>query len=87
MELFQCPCCDFFTLDERAGYDICPVCYWEDDGTDLADPDSTSGPNHISLRAGRENFRRLGACDPAMLPHVLSRSKQLKYRREERHLC
>jgi Cysteine-rich CPCC len=86
VELFQCPCCDFFTLDERAGYDICPVCFWEDDGTDLADPDGNSGPNHMSLRAGRENFRQLGACDLAMLPHVLPVSKRVTYRFEERHL-
>src|SRR5687767_10862719 len=69
MEFFQCPCCDYFTLDERGGYDICPVCFWEDDGQDIDRPDEHSGPNHMTLREGRDNFRRLGACDPAMLPH------------------
>lgn len=28
----QCLCCGCLTLDERSGFDICPVCYWEDDG-------------------------------------------------------
>ncbi len=38
-ELFPCPCCGFKTLTERfdlkegTGYDICPYCGWEDDGT------------------------------------------------------
>lgn len=38
-ELFPCPCCGFKTLTERfnpkegTGYDICPYCNWEDDGT------------------------------------------------------
>jgi hypothetical protein len=38
-DLFQCPCCGYRTLTERynsiegTGYDICPYCNWEDDGT------------------------------------------------------
>lgn len=38
-ELFICPCCGFRTLTEcydpmeGTGYDICPYCNWEDDGT------------------------------------------------------
>ena len=38
-DLFVCPCCGFKTLTERfdpkegTGYDICPYCNWEDDGT------------------------------------------------------
>lgn len=38
-DLFPCPCCGFKTLTERfnpkegTGYDICPYCNWEDDGT------------------------------------------------------
>lgn len=38
-ELFPCPCCGFRTLTESfnpkegTGYDICPYCKWEDDGT------------------------------------------------------
>lgn len=37
--LFPCPCCGLRTLteeynpDEGTGYDICPYCNWEDDGT------------------------------------------------------
>lgn len=38
-ELFPCPCCGFrtltelYNLNEGTGYDICPYCKWEDDGT------------------------------------------------------
>ena len=38
-ELFPCPCCGYRTLSEcydsveGTGYDICPYCKWEDDGT------------------------------------------------------
>jgi hypothetical protein len=58
--LHVCPCCGYRTLDERGGYDICPVCFWEDDGVD--DPAAGSGPNHMTLAEGRDNFARLGAC-------------------------
>ena len=80
----QCPCCDYFTLEERGGYDICPVCFWEDDGLDLNRLDDHSGPNHMTLRTGRVNFQKLGACDPNMLKHVLPKPEREKYRREIR---
>ena len=38
-ELYKCPCCGYNTLTEEfnkskgTGYDICPLCGWEDDGT------------------------------------------------------
>ena len=44
----QCPCCDYYTLRGRAGFEVCPVCYWEDDGQDLGELDVVSGPNHIT---------------------------------------
>jgi len=80
----QCPCCDFFSLEKRASYDICPVCYWEDDGQDLDALDVVSGPNHITLRAGRESFSRCGASDPAAVSLVLSAAERDGMRREVR---
>ena len=68
----QCPCCDYVSLPERGNYLICPICYWEDDGQDLDRIDETSGPNHgISLRQGRLNFLRFGACEQSMVEHVI----------------
>jgi hypothetical protein len=59
-----CPVCKCLTLPARGGYDICEVCFWEDDGTD--DPDATGGPNGaVSLAAARANYRAFGACDAA----------------------
>ncbi|WP_080437162.1 CPCC family cysteine-rich protein [Burkholderia ubonensis] len=31
----QRSCCDHFTLDAQADWEICPVCFWEDDGFGL----------------------------------------------------
>ena len=62
---YSCPCCGFKTLDERGGFDLCPVCYWEDDGQDDQDADRVrGGPNaDLSLTQARHNFREFGACD------------------------
>jgi hypothetical protein len=60
------------TLTERGGDDICPVCFWHDDGQDDHDADEVrGGPNYsLSLTAARRNFARIGAAEERVLPHV-----------------
>src|SRR5580693_2661419 len=67
-----CPCCGYLTLGERGGYDICPVCFWEDDGQDDNDADTVrGGPNgSLSLTQARKNFRDFGASDQTRLKNV-----------------
>ncbi|MGA7857783.1 MAG: CPCC family cysteine-rich protein [Terracidiphilus sp.] len=67
-----CPCCRFLTLDERGAYDICPVCFWEDDGQDDHDVnDVRGGPNYgLSLAQARLNFANIGACEERFLTNV-----------------
>ncbi|WP_345359683.1 CPCC family cysteine-rich protein [Saccharopolyspora cebuensis] len=62
---YPCPCCGFVTLDERGGFEVCSVCFWEDDGQDDHDADRVrGGPNgSLSLTEARRNFRTMGACD------------------------
>ena len=69
---YPCPCCLNRTLGERAGFEICPVCFWEDDGQDDHDADVVrGGPNRdLSLKVARENYNRIGAADPKDLAHV-----------------
>ncbi len=81
---YQCPCCDYFTLGKRGSYDICPVCYWEDDGLDLGELDRVSAPNHITLRQARHNFARCGAADLAAVSLVASSAERTGLRREVR---
>jgi hypothetical protein len=54
----KCPCCDYPTLTERAGYDICVLCNWEDDGQgDETADEVRGGPNSdYSLAEARANF-------------------------------
>ena len=60
-----CPCCRHITLDESGAYDICPVCFWEDDGQGDAEADEVwGGPNgDLSLTTARRNFAAFGASD------------------------
>ncbi|MFF5015369.1 CPCC family cysteine-rich protein [Streptomyces sp. NPDC001165] len=61
----RCPCCGYLTLDERGNFEICAVCFWEDDGQDDHDADRVrGGPNgRLSLMEARRNFQDMGACD------------------------
>jgi hypothetical protein len=69
---FACPCCRCKTLTERGGFEVCPVCCWEDDGQDDQDADVVrAGPNGgLSLTEGRANYQRCGACDQRFVDTV-----------------
>lgn len=58
-DYYICPCCNFPTLSERWGFEICILCNWEDDGQDNHNADKILGwPNgNYSLTEARENFR------------------------------
>jgi hypothetical protein len=60
---YVCPCGGHVTLAERGGVEICPVCFWEDDGQDDPDADIVlGGPNgQLSLTQPRQNFAAYGA--------------------------
>lgn len=68
---YRCPCCKSLTLHERAGYEICPVCYWEDDGQDDPYADQMrGGPNGMSLTQGRLNYKKYGAVEKRLKKHA-----------------
>jgi hypothetical protein len=48
------------TLSDHGGYEICPVCDWEDDPTTIFKPGERGGPNHLSLTEGRRHFAEQG---------------------------
>jgi hypothetical protein len=70
---YCCPCCGYPTLLERSKYEICELCYWEDDGQDEEHADEVwGGPNHsYSLRDAQENFHRFWSMyDPESDPRT-----------------
>lgn len=81
---FQCPCCDYFTLDARHDWDVCPVCFWEDDVLEDAPFNPSPANAGLTLAAARENFRLIGACEPSMLEHVCTVAERAAFRYEPR---
>lgn len=52
-------------MGDAGNYEICEICFWEDDGQD--DPEASEnwgGPNYVSLEEGRANFQNIGVSDP-----------------------
>jgi hypothetical protein len=58
--LFPCPCCGYLTSSGPGSYDICPICDWEDDLSQLRFPE-TRGANHLSLVEAQANFIATGS--------------------------
>ncbi len=63
--LFPCPCCGYYTLPEPppGSFDICPVCWWEDDGVQYSDPHYTGGANKPSIIQARMAYAQIGATE------------------------
>jgi hypothetical protein len=61
---YPCPCCKHLTLSEPppGTYELCPVCYWEDDPVQFDDDRYEGGANRVSLQVARTNFVKFGAC-------------------------
>lgn len=69
---YACPCCGYFTLNEEADntFQLCPVCYWEDDGVQLKDPTYEGGANRVSLNQAKRNFRKFSAIEERFKDYV-----------------
>lgn len=60
---YPCACCGFLTISDKepGTFEICPVCFWEDDNVQLNNIDYEGGANEESLREARQNFKKFGA--------------------------
>jgi hypothetical protein len=57
---YPCPCCGYLTIEGMppGTFEICPVCFWEDDNVQFEDIDFEGGANKESLRQARMNFKK-----------------------------
>ena len=71
---YPCHCCGFLTLsDPQSGsYEICPVCFWEDDGQDEIELHVARGGSNgcLSLAEARTNFAAFRACEERFTAEV-----------------
>lgn len=72
-EKFPCPCCGYKTFPvpkECATAYICPVCFWENDVFTSSEDQPSDENRGITLKQGREAFRRLGAIRKDLIQYV-----------------
>jgi hypothetical protein len=52
--------------------ELCPVCWWEDDGQEDEDASEVrlTVNGQLSLNQARQNFTQCGASHPRFLPYV-----------------
>ena len=65
---YKCPCCGYYTLDNQGLYDICPVCFWEDNN-EFNDPNEYDDCNKMTLNQARRNYLEFGACKKDMIKY------------------
>jgi hypothetical protein len=69
---FRCPCCGYKTLDAPGALQLCPVCWWEDDGQEDEDASEArlTVNGQLSLDEARAHYVRFGAAHPRFLRYV-----------------
>ena len=65
---YKCRCCGYYTLDNQGLYDICPVCFWEDNN-EFDDPNEYDDCNKMTLNQARRNYLEFGACKKDMIKY------------------
>ena len=68
---YPCPCCGYKVFEESPGScEICPICFWEDDGLQLAFPMMGGGANSKSLFESQQHFQSSGTCELRFIGNV-----------------
>jgi hypothetical protein len=72
MARHACPCCACRTLEPAppGTFEICPVCWWEDDNVQFENPRFAGGANSVSLEEARSNYRAFGASEKGLRDRV-----------------
>ncbi|QFT89034.1 hypothetical protein FIU87_10285 [Bacillus sp. THAF10] len=56
--IYFCPCCGYKTLESKppGTFEICEICFWEDDDLQFNNHDYAGGANESSLRQYQKGF-------------------------------
>lgn len=58
-----CPCCGHQVFKEYGHFELCPICFWEDDDIQMADPWYQGGANSPCLYDAQKNYIKFGAME------------------------
>ena len=74
MASYPCPCCGYLVFAEPPGsYDICEICFWEDDALQLEFATTLAGgANTMTLEEAQRAFAAIGAKSRSRAPHTRS---------------
>lgn len=83
---YKCKCCGYYTLTEEpvnpdiapGTFEICPVCYWEDDSLQYLHPDMRGGANDVSLNEAKKNFLEFGAIEKRYVQYTRKATEEEK---------
>lgn len=78
MENYTCPCCGYKTFESKQEFDICPICFWEDDNIQFDKVDMAGGANVISLRQAQQNYIKYCVSQQRFLKYVRKPKKDEK---------
>ncbi|MCW2258253.1 hypothetical protein M2263_004344 [Providencia alcalifaciens] len=70
---YPCICCGYLSRTElsQGDYDICPICFWEDDPLqNEEDLDYSGGANAVPLKQARINFKKFKAIEKRFIKNV-----------------
>lgn len=80
---YTCPCCGYLMYEEPPGsYDICKICFWEDDLVQLRDVRFGGGANIPNLITAQQMYQEIGASEERLLKFVIS--PKAEHRRDPR---
>lgn len=65
-----CPCCGYRVLAQAGEYEVCAICWWEDDPVQMTSPLLRGGANVVSLAEAQLYFITAGVSDPRFSTHV-----------------
>ena len=64
MSAYPCPCCGHLVFAEPPGSDdICMICFWEDDASQLRFPELGDQTNFVPLLEAQRNYAQFGAIE------------------------
>ena len=71
-----CQCCGYNTISSSPiSFEICEICFWQNDAFQNENPNDSGGPNNISLIQAQKNFIQFEACQFEMIVHVRKPNK------------